>query len=71
MPAGSSSWSSHTTSVRSGIAGPNDVRMRVAVSLTSVSAVTASLRAAAAFGSLGAVSMAARTLSAASRSAVR
>ena len=66
-----SSWSSHTTSVRSGMAGPNDARMRDAVSLMSVSAVTASLRAAAALGSLGAVSMAERTLSAASRSTVR
>ena len=53
------------------MAGPNDDRMRVAVSLISVSAVTASLRAAAAFGSLGEVSMAERTLSAASRSTVR
>ena len=34
-----SSWSSHTTSLRSGMAGTNDVKMRDAVSLTSVSAV--------------------------------
>ena len=66
-----SSWSTHTTSVRSGIAGPKEARMREAVSLTSLSAVTASLRAAAAFGSAGAVSIAVRTRSAASRSAVR
>ena len=50
---GSSSWSSHTTSVRSGIAGTNDARMRVAVSLMSVSAVTASARAARPCGSTG------------------
>ena len=45
-----SSWSSHTTSVRSGMAATNADRMRVAVSLTSVSAVTASARAEAALG---------------------
>jgi hypothetical protein len=45
--------------------------MRDAVSLTSDSAVTASLRAAAAFGSVGEVSMVERTRSAASRTAVR
>ena len=55
-----SSWSSHTTSVRSGMAGTNESRMRDAVSLTSVSAVAASARADAAFGSLGLVSIADR-----------
>ena len=53
------------------MAGTNDVRMRDAVSLISVSAVTASARADAALGSLGEVSMADRALLAASRSAVR
>ena len=66
-----SSWSSHTTSVRSGMAGTNESRMRDAVSPTSVSAVTASARAEAAFGSLGLVSIADRTRWTASRSAVR
>ena len=45
-----SSWSSHTTSSRFGISGTNDATMRVAVSLMSISAVTASARADAAFG---------------------
>src|SRR4029079_15692408 len=66
-----SSWSSHTTYVRSGMAGTNADRMRVAVSLMSLSAVTASARADAAFGSLGAVSIAERALLAASRNAGR
>ena len=43
------SFSSQTTSVRSGIAGPNDVSIRDAVSVISLSAATASARAAAAF----------------------
>ena len=64
-------WSASTTSVRSGMAGTNADRMRVAVSLMSLSAVTASARVDAAFGSLGAVSIAERALLAASRSAVR
>jgi hypothetical protein len=65
-----SSWSSHTTSVRSGIAGPNDVRIRDVVSEISLSAATASARAAAAFESL-VVSMSARAAPATSRSARR
>ncbi len=47
-----SSWSSHTTSVRSGMAGPNDASTRDAVSEISLSAATASARADAALGSL-------------------
>ena len=50
-----SSWSSQTMSVRSGIAGANDVRIRDAVSDISLSAATASARAAAALASLVAV----------------
>ena len=47
-----SSWSSQTTSVRSGMAGVNDVRIRDAVSEISLSAATASARAEAALASL-------------------
>ncbi len=65
-----SSCSSHTTSLRSGIAGPNDVRIREAVSEISLSAATASARAAAALASL-VVSMSARAAPATSRSARR
>ena len=66
-----SSWSSHTTSVRSGIAGTNESRTRAAVSAISVSAAIASVRAAAALGSRGEGSMSARAELAASRRAVR
>ena len=65
-----SSCSSQTMSVRSGIAGANDVRMRDAVSDISVSAAIASARAAAALASL-VVSIADRAALAASRSAAR
>ena len=66
-----SSWSSQTTSVRSGIAGANDVRIRDAVSAISARLATASARAEAALASAGDVSMADRAALAASRSAVR
>jgi hypothetical protein len=65
-----SSCSSHTTSVRSGMAGPNDSSTRDAVSEISLSAATASARADAALGSL-VVSIAERAALATSRSAVR
>ena len=71
LPAGCSSWSSHTTSARSGIAGTKESSTRAAVSLISVSPAIASARAAAALGSFGAGSMAERAVLAASRSAVR
>ena len=66
-----SDCSTQTTSTRSGMGGTNEVRIRVAVSLTSFSAVTASVRAEAAWGSLGVVSIAVRAALAASRNAVR
>ncbi len=56
----SSMWSSHTTSVRFGIAGTNESRMRDAVSPTSDSAVAASARADVVFASLRVVSTAVR-----------
>ena len=70
-PVRCSSWSSHTTSARSGIAGTKESSTRAAVSLISVSPAIASARAAAALGSFGAGSMAERAVLAASRSAVR
>ena len=53
------------------MAGTNELRTRDAVSATSESAVAASARAAAAFGSLGAVSIEVLAPAAASRSTVR
>ena len=66
-----SSWSSQTTSERSGIGGANDVSIRDAVSPTSVRPATASVRAEAALGSAGDMSITERDALAASRSAAR
>ncbi|CKT35615.1 Uncharacterised protein [Mycobacterium tuberculosis] len=65
-----SSCSSQTTSLRSGIAGANDARIRDAVSDISVSTAPASARTDAVVVSLP-VSIAERAALAASRSALR
>ena len=57
--------------MRSAIAGPNEAKIRVAVSAISARLATASERAAAALGSVGEVSIVDRAAVAASRSTVR